>query len=151
MRYSPREADPLFDSVEPVIRGLGMALVDLTFFRGRKKAQIRIVVYKAGAIGVDDCSRVHHAVLPRLELAFPGEDLYVEVSSPGTDRIIRDGYELRHYIGRGLACYRRDISDWTGGVLQSVDSLRIVLKRGNEVIELPYAVIAKAKLDHSQE
>jgi ribosome maturation factor RimP len=151
MRYSPREADPLFDSIEPVVRGLGMSLVDLTLFRGHKKLQIRLVVYKAGPIGVDDCSRVHHAVLPRLELAFPGEDLYVEVSSPGTDRVVRDGYELRHYTGRGLACYRTDTSDWTGGILQSVDSLHIVLKRGNEVIDLPYTLIAKAKLDHSQE
>ncbi|MDR2404616.1 MAG: ribosome assembly cofactor RimP [Spirochaetaceae bacterium] len=151
MRYSPREADPLFDSVEPVIRGLGMSLVNLTLFRGRKRVQIRIVVYKAGTIGVDDCSRVHHAVLPRLELAFPGEDLYVEVSSPGMDRIVKDGYELHHYVGRGLACYRTDISDWTGGLLQSVDPLGIVLKRGTEMVELPYAVIAKAKLDHSQE
>jgi ribosome maturation factor RimP len=151
MRYSPREADPLFDSLEPVIRGLGMVPVELNLFRGRKRVQIRIVVYKAGIVGVDDCSRVHRAVLPRLELAFPGEDLYVEVSSPGTDRIIRDGSELHHYIGRGLACYRRDISDWTGGILQAADSLGIVLKRGNEMIELPYTVIAKAKLDHSQE
>jgi ribosome maturation factor RimP len=75
----------------------------------------------------------------------------VEVSSPGTERLIRDGREFCHYIGRGVTCYRTDISDWTGGILQSADPSQIVLMRGSEMIVLPYSVIAKAKLDHSQE
>jgi ribosome maturation factor RimP len=151
MRYTPREGDPLFDSIEPVLKGLGMALVDLSLSRHRGSVQVRVTVYKAGVVGVDDCSRAHHAILPRLELRFPGEDLYVEVSSPGIDRVIKDGYELGYYIGRGIRVYRTDISDWTGGILEAVDSARIVIKGKNGMTELPYECIAKAKLDHSQE
>jgi ribosome maturation factor RimP len=128
-----------------------MSLVELIVSQHRGSLQIRAVVYKAAAVGVDDCSRVHHALLPRLELAFPGRDLYVEVSSPGIDRLIRDGSELVHYVGRGLKCYRTDISDWTGGIILSADETGLALRVRDTTVTLGYDVIAKAKLDHSQE
>jgi ribosome maturation factor RimP len=109
------------------------------------------VVYKGGAVGVDDCSRAHHAILPRLELAFPGEDLYVEVSSPGIDRLIKDGAEFAHYLGRGIRCYRTDISDWTSGILWAADTEGVTLKGKDGMTALSFNIIAKAKLDHSVE
>jgi ribosome maturation factor RimP len=102
-------------------------------------------------MGVDDCSRLHQALLPRLELAFPDQDLYVEVSSPGIERLIKDGAEFAHYIGRGVKCFRTDISDWSSGILQSADETGLVLRGKTESIALNYGVIAKAKLDYSQE
>jgi ribosome maturation factor RimP len=98
-------------------------------------------------MGIDDCSRLHRALLPRLELEFPGGGLYLEVSSPGIGRLIKDGSEFAHYIGKGVKCYRLDISDWTGGVLQSAGETGIVLETGEGEIPIPYDIIAKAKLD----
>jgi len=151
MRFTPPQPDPLYDSLEPVVRGLGMSLVELTQSRHKNSVQIRVVVYKPGVIGVNDCSRAHHALLPRLELAFPGLDIYAEVSSPGIDRVIRDGYELVHYIGRGIKCYRTDISDWTGGILRSADEKGLTLMGKDGPIDIGYEVIAKAKLNYSEE
>jgi ribosome maturation factor RimP len=100
---------------------------------------------------VDDCSRAHHALLPRLELAFPGQDLSVEVSSPGIDRLIKDGAEFAFYTGRGVRCYRTDISDWSAGILESAGETGIVLRGKDGSMNIAYEVIAKAKLDYSQE
>jgi ribosome maturation factor RimP len=163
MKFTPRVRDPkdqvdeLQDALDPVVKGLGMALIELAVSRRKAhgsspgSVQIRVVVYKTGAIGVDDCSKVHRAVLPRLELAFPGLDIYLEVSSPGIDRLIKDGSEFAHFKGRGIACYRIDISDWTGGILLESDDKGIVLKTLNGEVTLGYDIIAKAKLDHSEE
>ncbi|GHV89185.1 hypothetical protein AGMMS50267_15450 [Spirochaetia bacterium] len=151
VRYTPREADPVYDSIDPVIRGLGMVLVEFTVSRHKGSAQVRAVVYNGGAVGVDDCSKAHHAILPRLELAFPGEDLYVEVSSPGIDRLIKDGAEFGHYLGRGVRCYRTDISGWTSGILQAADTEGVTLNGKDGMVVLPFSIIAKAKLDHSIE
>jgi ribosome maturation factor RimP len=151
MRFTPREPDPLFDSLDPVVRGLGMALVELSLSRHKGSVQVRVVAYKKGNMGVDDCSRLHRALLPRLELAFPGQDLYVEVSSPGIERLIKDGAEFAHYTGRGIRCFRTDISDWSSGILQSSDERGLVLKGKTGTISLDYGIIAKAKLDYSQE
>lgn len=153
MRWTPRKEDALFDSLEPVVSGLGMTLVES--FASRHKggtAQVRIVVYKDGVIGMEDCSRVHRAVVPRLDLAFPNEDYSVEVSSPGINRQLKDASEFALYTGRGVRCYRTDISDWTGGVIESADETELILKTpDNGSLRLPYNSIAKAKLDKSYE
>ena len=159
MQYTARENDgrnpdtALFFSLEPLIRGMGMSLVELNVFRSKGRggkaggARVRAVVYKDGITGVEDCTRVHRAIMPRLDLAFPGQDVYLEVSSPGIDRLIKDGSEFVHYIGRGVNCYRTDISDWTAGILLSVDDKEIKLLGGEGEIVLPYEIIAKARLD----
>jgi ribosome maturation factor RimP len=90
-------------------------------------------------------------VLPRLELAFSGQEIYLEVSSPGIDRLIRDGSEFAHYKGRGIRCYRTDISDWSSGILLSSDKEGIVLRNREGELSIPYSLIAKARLDYSVE
>lgn len=151
MRFTPRETDPLFNAAQRVVQGLGMSLVDLAVSRHKAHVQVRAVIYKPDIVGVDDCSKVHHALLPRLELAFPGQDLSVEVSSPGIDRLIKDGFELRYYGGRGIKCFRTDTSEWSAGILQSADETQLVLKGKDGMITVNYELIAKAKLDYSQE
>jgi len=158
MLYTPRGNDPrdpdvaLYQSLEPVIRGIGMSLLDLSVFRGKGRGgalgnvQVRVAVYKEGITGVEDCSIAHRGIFPRLELAFPGKDIYLEVSSPGIDRIIKDGSEFAHYIGRGVKCFRTDISDWTAGVLCRADEKGIVLRVKDDELSLPFEVIAKARL-----
>ncbi|MDR1148790.1 MAG: ribosome assembly cofactor RimP [Spirochaetaceae bacterium] len=146
MRYTPKTEDQLFDSVEAVVKGFDMSLVELSVSRHKGGVQVRAIIYKNGTVGIDDCARVHRAMLPRLELAFSRQELYIEVSSPGIERKIKDGSEFIHYIGRQLTCYRTDISDWTSGILMSAGDTHIVIKGKNEMINLPYGVIAKAKL-----
>jgi ribosome maturation factor RimP len=146
------EAAALRKPLEAILRGLGLELIEcsLSMRRGRKNApgtvQARVVVYNGGSLGVDDCSRAHHAILPRLELAFPGQDLYLEVSSPGIDRLIKDGVEFAHYRGRGVRCYRTDIADWSAGILEDADESGILLQTGDGTMRLDYEIIAKAQL-----
>jgi len=158
MLYTPRgsntrdDDEALYQSLQPVIRGMGMSLIDLSVYRSKNRSggqgavQVKAVVYRDGVTGVEDCSKVHRGILPRLELAFPERDIYLEVSSPGIDRIIKDGSEFVHYIGKGVKCYCTDISDWTKGILHAVDEKGIVLRAGDEETALPYEIIAKARL-----
>jgi len=158
MLYTPRQKDSkdpdtqLFFSLEPLISGIGMALIELNVFRmkGRgMRVQVRAIVYRADVTGVEDCTNVHRLIMPRLELAFPGHDIYLEVTSPGIDRVLKDGREFVHYIGREVNCYRPEISDWTAGVLTAADDKGIKLLHENEEITLPYEAIAKARLGGS--
>jgi len=156
MRYIAGEARDvettnLRRALETVLEGLGLRLVELTVSVHRGSVQIRAVIYNGTSVGTDDCSKAHRAITPRLELAFPGQDIYLEVSSPGINRLIRDGVEFACYINRGVRCYRTDISDWTAGILESAGENGIVLKTKEGVIKLDFEIIAKAKLDPSQE
>ncbi|MDR2314080.1 MAG: ribosome assembly cofactor RimP [Spirochaetaceae bacterium] len=153
------ETASLRKDLEPVLQGLGFVLVELTVFHGGKggTVQIRLVLTRppaAGPFGTGELAGAHRAVLPRLEAAFPGGDLHVELSSPGTDRLVKEGAEFRHYVDRGIRVYRTDTSQWQRGVLRSSDTEKILLETGEgessskqERIELPYKIIAKARLD----
>ena len=140
--------DELIESLEPLIRGTGMALIELSVFQGKRGVQVRAVVMSTerADTGVEDCARAHRLIVPRLELAFPGKDINLEVSSPGIDRLIKDGGEFAHYIGRELKCYLTSISDWTTGILRAADEDKIVLEVGGAETILSYEVIAKARL-----
>jgi len=134
-------------SLEAVIEGLRFNLVELNVSRHRGSVQVKAVIYNGVSIGTDDCSKAHRAMSPRLELAFPDKDIYLEVSSPGIEKQIKDGYEFRHYIGKAVRCYRNDITEWSAGILESADETGIVMKTKEGALRLNFDIIAKAKLD----
>ncbi|MDR2802831.1 MAG: ribosome assembly cofactor RimP [Treponema sp.] len=166
MRYTPNTDDELFASIETVVTGLGLGLVELSFSRLKSGVQVRAVVCRgvsrfcengladgaAGgfveepAVSIADCAQTHRAILPRLELTFPKQELHIEVSSPGIERKIKDGSEFVHYLGRPVSCYRTDISGWTSGILMSAGDTDIAIKGKNGMTRLSYGVIAKARL-----
>ena len=57
-------------TLEDVLDGLGFKLIELAVSRHRGSVQVRAVIYNGSSIGTDDCSKVHRAITPRLELAF---------------------------------------------------------------------------------
>ena len=156
MRNTAKEAESqeiasVRESLKPVLKGLGFSLIELVVSKYRGSVQVRAVIYNGSSIGTDDCSKAHRALMPRLELAFGQQDIYLEVSSPGIDRLIKDTEEFAHYKGRGVRCYRTDISDWTRGFLESVDENGIMIKTNEGTESLKFDIIAKARLDPSQE
>ena len=157
------------NALQPVLKGLGFSLIELSVSRHRGSVQIRAVIYNNGkSIGTDDCSKVHRAIMPRLELAFRGQepqpsartagsregsppDIYLEVSSPGIDRLIKDESEFAHYLGRKVRCYRTDITEWTAGILESADEKGIKIKTNDgNIARLEFDIIAKARLAGSE-
>ena len=151
MRYRAKDANQedasIREQLRIVLEGLGFNLIELTISRHRGSVQIRLVIYNGANIGTDDCSKVHRIVMPRLELNFPHQEVYLEVSSGGIDRSIKDGEEFAYYKSKRVRCYRTDISDWTKGILESVDENGIIIKTKEEDIVLSFDIIAKAKLD----
>ena len=153
MRQTVENQDfSLRESLEEVVKGLGFSLVELTAVRHRGSAQIRAVIFRQGkGIGTDDCSKVHRAITPRLELAFPGSVISLEVSSPGINRLLKDSSEFYYYKGCKIRCYRTDITEWTEGFLEAVDEKGIDVKTIDGIIRLDFDIIAKARLDSLQE
>ena len=147
MQYKARENDEdtaaLIREVEPVVGGLGFTLIELNLFRKKGSAQVRLVI---DGSGTDELSRVHRAVLPRLELALEGRDLYVEVSSPGIDRLIKEGAEFRHHIGKQVKCWQTGGDSWKHGMLRGLDKEKITLETAEGIQTMKYETIAKAKL-----
>jgi ribosome maturation factor RimP len=156
MRYTAKETETgeraaLRRPLEAVLEGIGKRLIELVVSRHRGSVQVRAVIDVAGnadepSLSVNDCADAHRALMPRLDLAFPQMDIRLEVSSPGIQRLIKDGAEFAHFIGRGVRCFRTDISDWTEGIVEASDEKGIKVRTKEGVIRLDYEIIAKAKL-----
>jgi len=151
MRWAGKDENEETASVrgqlKAILDGLKYDLLELVVSRSRGSVQVRVVIYNGRSIGTDDCTKVHRCIMPRLELALNSQDIYLEVSSPGIDRLIKDGAEFAFYKGRGVRCYRTDINDWTAGILESAGENGIIIKTNKGAENLTFDIIAKAKLD----
>ena len=154
MQYKAREPDQdtavIIKELEPVANGLGFCLIEVDLYRKKGSARVRLVIGSSAGIGTDQLSMVHRAVLPRLELLLEGRDLYVEVSSPGTDRIIKEGAEFRHYYGNSVKCWLKGADNWKQGILRSSDEKKIMLETAEGIQEMNFINIAKARLGNSR-
>jgi len=145
---------PHYSDCEPIVFGLGYSLVELRIFRTNGTTQIRAVIAHADSenprgIGIDDCAKVHRLLLPRLEAILKEQDIYMEVTSPGTERLIKNAAEFAFFVKKYMRVYDTTVSDWITGQLIRADKEQIVLLiDGTEKI-IPLDNIAKAKLLNS--
>jgi len=146
VEYISPEKVPYFMDCEPLVKGFGFSIVELTAFKRQSTWHIRMVIAGPEGVGIADCTRVHRALLPRLEALLSSQDMYVEVMSPGLDRIIKNGFEFTVFTGKLVKVWNTDISDWMHGIISSCDSKALRLSTPSGDIEIPFDKIAKAKL-----
>lgn len=146
MDYIAPEKVPYYVDCEPLVHGLGYLIVELMAFKRQGNWQIRVVIAGPEGVGIADCSRVHRALLPRFEALLSSRDIYMEVTSPGLDRVFKNASEFSVFTGKQVKVWNTDISDWLYGTIVSAatDSVRLLTDAGEK--EIPYNKIAKAKL-----
>jgi len=146
VEYSAPESIPYMKDCDPLVRGLGYSLVELVVFKRQSTWHVRVVIAGQSGVGIQDCTKVHRALLPRLEAVLQSQDMYVEVTSPGLERVLKNASEFSVFTGRGIKIWNTDISDWIQGVVLSADTRSVRLDTGGSEIEVPFDKINKAKL-----
>jgi len=149
VEYIAPEKVPYFGDCEPLISGLGYSIVELNVFRKQSSWQIKLVITSPAGVGIADCSKVHKSLLPRLEAVLATEDMYVEVASPGLDRIFKNAAEFSVFNGKQVKVWNTDVSDWIQGKIILSDSSSVRLETDKGEIDIPYIKIAKAKLNNA--
>ena len=101
-------------------------------------------------IGVADCSKAHHALIPVL-IALLGcseDNLYMEVSSPGLERNIKNAAEFAFFTGKTVKVFSKDENNWILGTVFSSDNTALVMEcEGGEKRTFAYENITKAKVN----
>jgi ribosome maturation factor RimP len=100
VRASPAEA--VGELLEPVIRQLGLQLLDVSWHPGKGRAVLRLTVDRPGGITVNECSQLSEtasALLDRREELLPGS-YALEVSSPGAERTLSTERDFATALGR---------------------------------------------------
>lgn len=96
--------DKLVALIKPIVIQLGYELYHLEFVREGRDNYLRIYIEKEeGGISLEDCEKVSRAVSDILDVEDPIEEgYYLEVSSPGIDRILHSDEHLERYTGQSV-------------------------------------------------
>lgn len=152
MDYISLEKMPHYSECEPLVDGLGFSLVELKITPQKTITKIEAVIASkdpAVDISVNDCSKVHHALLPRLQAILGTEDTSMELSSPGMERNIKNAAEFAVFIGREVRVWDKTANDWVGGKIAAADKISVTLEtEDGEKRTVSYENIAKAKFIH---
>lgn len=94
-------ADRITEIVAPQIESLGLAVVRVKLFGGRRQVlQIMIERADGSDVNVEECASASRAISPLLDVYDPLPDAYqLEVSSPGIDRPLTRAADFARYAG----------------------------------------------------
>ena len=154
MNYISHDTIPNFKECASVVADIGFVLVELQIVPQNGMVRITAVIASKDPskdIGVSDCSKVHHALQPKL-LSLLGkseDDIMMEVCSPGLERNIKNAAEFSCFTGREIRVWDKNISDWVRGKIKSSDDVQVTLEtEGDGDKTIAYDDIAKAKFIH---
>ena len=149
MEYIAFDAVPHYSECAPLVEGLGYHLIELKIVPAKTITKILAVIAPKEQdrnISVNDCSRVHHALLPRLEALLGTDNTSMELTSPGIDRNVKNAAEFSLFVGRAVRVWSKKISDWIGGKIVSADETALTMEtEKGETVTVPYGEMAKAK------
>lgn len=96
--------EKLTNLIQPIVNGKNYELYHLEYIKESGENYLRIYIDSPGGIGLDDCEKVSRVVSDKLDEIDPIEEsYYLEVSSPGIDRILYTDMHLRKYMGSSIS------------------------------------------------
>jgi len=134
--------------VEPVVAGMGYALVDLQAANGGRF--LRLFIDKPSGIDVEDCAAVSRQLSRVFEVEGVDYDR-LEVSSPGLDRPLRKQADFARFAGQ-KADVRMRTPDATGrrrfiGRLQGAADVLVTMEvDGHATVRLSLEDLERARL-----
>lgn len=87
--------------VKPIIENLGYGLYDVIYEKEAKDYYLRILIDKKEGISLEDCEKVNNAITEILdEKDYIKDQYFLEVSSPGIERVLRKDWQMQENIGK---------------------------------------------------
>ena len=89
------------EKIQPSIEGFGYELVDVEYVKEAGVYYLRVIIDHQNGIGLDECEKVSREINPILDEENYIEDNYfLEVCSPGIDRVLKKDKEFSKYAGK---------------------------------------------------
>lgn len=118
--------------VKPKIEKLGYSLYDVEYSKEGKNYFLRIFIDKPDGIDLNDCEKVNNEITDLLdETDYIKEQYFLEVSSPGIERVLRKDEHLKQNIGNevNVKLFKKDDNEKKEyqGILKSFDEHTIII------------------------
>jgi len=141
-------SEAVFNEIREIVNKSGFEIVDVKVGKTGGMTKVTLIIYKKTGVSLKDCEEVSRIVLPRIEMLEMLNEVSLEVSSPGIDRVIKNRDEYRIFMGRGVKIFLKDRDTPLVGVINEYvnDKNTLELKRGADTIKIDIDKIRKAKL-----
>ncbi|MBP5416061.1 MAG: ribosome maturation factor RimP [Clostridiales bacterium] len=141
-------AQEAFELAEPIVKSMGFDLVDCEYKKEGQYYFLRIFIDKRGGISIEDCEAVSREVDQALEGKLHADPDYFEVSSPGATRPFASHADYVRHIGEEIEVSLFapiDGNKHIEGIIESAGEEGLVLKVGENTLELEWSKISKAQ------
>ena len=136
--------------VEPIIEKIGYELYDVEYAKEGKNYFLRIFIDNKKGIDLNDCEKVNDAITDILdEENYIKEQYFLEVSSPGIERVLRKDKHLKQNIGEqiNIKLFKKDENGKKEylGKLKEFDDFKIVIEQDENEIQIERKNISQIK------
>ncbi len=151
MEYTALENQKYYTECQKMVDGISYTIVELHVVPAKNTIKVSIVICHKDSslgVGINDCAKVHRLLLPHFEDVLQSEDVYMEVTSPGMERTLKNAAEFPLFLGRNVKVWHTELSDWIQGTILKADEKAVLMsiREDNNEKMFPYGTIAKAKL-----
>lgn len=133
--------EKLFNLVEPIVSEKGFELYHLEYVKEFGENYLRVYIDSPEGITLDDCESVSRPISEMLDTEDPiSEAYYLEVSSPGIDRVLYNDSHLSRYNGNEVVVKLAKLFEGKKlyeGVLSGFDSNEIFVSIENQEFKIP--------------
>lgn len=104
MNYNQVNINKLNDIIEPIVVGLNYELYHIEYIREQNQNYLRIYIESPNGISLEDCEKVSRKISEVIDIKDPIDDsYYLEVSSPGIERVLCTDKHLYKYINYNVS------------------------------------------------
>ena len=139
--------------VKEKIENIGYELYDVEYAKEGKNYFLRIFIDKPEGIDIEDCEKVNNEINDILDTAdYIKEQYFLEVSSPGIERILKKDKHLKQNLGSEIEIklFRPiDKKKSLEGTLEKFDEEKIYIKIDEDEKEINRKDIAQIKTKYN--
>lgn len=100
MAQKKNTAEKVRELIEDTVVSLGYSIWDVDYSKIGTERHLEITIDSENGIDIDDCEKVHRAIEVIIDEADPIDEMYyLDVSSPGLERVIRTAYHFEKCVG----------------------------------------------------
>ena len=136
--------------VEPIIENLGYELYDVEYAKEGKNYFLRIFIDNEKVIDLNDCEKVNDSITDILDKEnYIKEQYFLEISSPGIERVLRKDKHLEKNIGEEVTIklFKKDENGKKEylGKLKDFNQEKIVIEQEEKDINIERKNISQIK------
>ena len=141
--------------VKEKINSIGYELYDVLYVKEGPDKYLRIVIDKDSGIDLNDCEKVNNEIKDMIDEAdYIQEQYYLEISSPGIERLLRKHSQLKKYIGKEIELkqFKKDEQgnkDYIG-ILKEVDENNLKIEVNQKECVLNRKNVAQVRTTYKE-